>query len=74
MSKPTRRKHRFTDDEKACIRHALTHLHANHILDGTWGGWYYGNRDHFIKRHERALSVLSAFLTLDDDATNKHHD
>jgi hypothetical protein len=59
---------RFTADEKACIAHALDHLRANKIADDNYqhSGWYRGNREQFVKRHKKALSVLEGFLSPND--------
>lgn len=54
----------FTADEKACIAHALEHLRANKIADDIgYSGWYWGNREQFVKRHKKALVVLAGFLS-----------
>jgi hypothetical protein len=56
---------RFTADEKSCIAHAIDHLKANKIADDDYphSGWYYGNREQFIKRHKKALAVLRGFIS-----------
>lgn len=55
----------FTNDEKACIAHALYHLRANKIADDNHPhtGWYCGKRGQFVERHKKALIVLEGFLS-----------
>ena len=55
---------RFNRDERASLAHALMHLEDNDIADtATYGGWYCGNRDQFIKRHIKAIALVQSLLT-----------
>ena len=65
LARPRGAVRRFNRDEKSSIAHALTHLKANHIADKDYsgnGGWYLGNREQFVKRHEKAIALLESLL------------
>jgi hypothetical protein len=53
---------KFTKDEKASLSHALLHTRKNLINCDARSGWYVGRRDHFIKRHNKALSLLRELI------------
>jgi hypothetical protein len=54
---------RFNRDERASLAHALMHLRANKITDGSQhGGWYCGNREQFVKRHAKATALIGDLL------------
>lgn len=56
---------RFNRDDKASIAHALMHLETNKIADDDYhgqGGWYCGNREHFVKRHKKAVALMRSLL------------
>jgi hypothetical protein len=54
---------RFTRDEKASFRHALDHLGANKIDEANgYTGWYYGNKNQFIKRHIKTKALLRSLV------------
>ena len=61
---------KLTKDEKESLRHALRHLMANHIADEpydkTRGGWYYGDRDSFIRRHRKAVKLITKLLETEE--------
>lgn len=54
---------KLTDDERESIAHALDHLNANriHVADA-YPRWYSGNKDRFIERHVKAISILERML------------
>lgn len=71
--------HKFTQEEKAAIAHAINHLTANKITDPNYpfSGWYSGNREQFINRHEKSIKILHGFLASNIDPltrnTNQQH-
>jgi hypothetical protein len=57
---------KLTNKERTYIAHALDHLKNNTIDEvdyGGFGGWYTGNRQHFIKRHKEAIVYFNNLLT-----------
>ena len=61
-------------DDRASIAHALMHLESNNIADDKYpgyGGWYCGNREQFVKRHKKALTLLRALMA-PNRITNVH--
>jgi hypothetical protein len=54
----------MTKKEKlANLEHALRVLRANHIDHDDGGyGWYWGNREQFIKRHGKAKDMLDQMI------------
>ena len=58
----------MTQEERKNIEHALLHLGANKIADyetpghGVGGGWYAGNREHFVERHRKAIAMFQDML------------
>ncbi len=41
------------------------HLETNKIADDDYhgqGGWYCGNREHFVKRHKKAVALMRSLL------------
>jgi hypothetical protein len=58
-------KNRFTLKERTCIAHAINLMEHNKIADSDYcgsGGWYYGNKEQFIKKHKEAIQTLTKFL------------
>jgi len=53
---------KITIDEKKSLSHALVHLRANKIHEEEWGGWYYGNKSQFIKRHIKSIALLERLI------------
>lgn len=57
---------RFNRDDRASIAHALMHLETNKIADDDYpghSGWYCGNREQFVKRHKKAVTLMRSLLT-----------
>ena len=54
----------MTKEERKNYEHALYHLKANkiHVPYLVCGGWYYGNKTHFIKRHIKAIEMFEKML------------
>jgi len=57
----------MTPEERKNIEHALLHLKANKIADDDkpvhGGGWYSGNREHFVERHRKAIAMFLDMLS-----------
>lgn len=61
----TRNTSQFKTDEKKSIAHALAHLRKNGIADDDYpgyAGWYSGVREHFVKRHRKAIALMESLL------------
>jgi hypothetical protein len=62
----------MTQEERKNIEHALLHLRANGIADYdkpgpcVSGGWYAGNREHFVERHRKAITMFQDMLDEED--------
>jgi len=58
---------RYSDDHLS-LSHALLHLRANKITEPSpyGGGWYSGNRKHFVARHLKAIALLEKMLAKED--------
>jgi hypothetical protein len=56
----------MTQEERKNIEHALLHMRANKIADYDkpvhGGGWYAGNREHFVERHRKAIAMFQDML------------
>ena len=62
--------YRINREARANLAHALMHMEANKIGDPTsYSGWYCGNKEQFIKRHQKAIAFLSAILTPSKEPT-----
>jgi hypothetical protein len=63
---------RFNRDERASLAHALMHLRQNDISeDDSYRGWYCGRRDHFIKRHVKAIEFVLSLVMQKDGKCHK---
>ncbi len=63
---------KLTNKERTFIAHALDHLKNNTIDDveyGGFGGWYMGNRQHFIKRHTETIAYFNNLLNPQNENT-----
>jgi hypothetical protein len=64
MKNKTQNIHKFSEEEKVCIAHAIDHLLKNKIANDIYvgDGWYSGNKKQFIKTHVKAIETLTNFL------------
>ena len=55
---------KLTKEQKANLAHSLLHLKENKINDPAYTveGWYYGNRNRFIDRHEKTIKMIEEWL------------
>ena len=58
---------KLTREEKRNLQHALEHVENNEIhkqwaLQFSFDSYYTGNKEHFIKRHEKTIAMLHRWL------------
>lgn len=62
----------FTKKETAILSHALHHVKSNKIhKPDEAGGWYFGNKAQFIKRHVETIEFLKMLIESAADGAAK---